>query len=84
MPWLGWNRAEATDGLGHLNEKGLHCVSSAFQCLVRLAKTPKTSWTNKQASSLPLMDKGISGTAELSALTIKTKVGGSGTLGCHS
>lgn len=33
---------------------------------------------DKQASSLPLMDKGISGTEELSVLTCKDRVGGSG------
>lgn len=33
---------------------------------------------DKQASSLPLMDKGISGTAELSTLTARTKWEGLG------
>lgn len=76
VPWLGQNYEEAIDGLGHLNEKALHCVLSAFQCLVQLAKAQKTSWTT--SSSLPLMDKGISGTAELSVLIANTKLEGVG------
>lgn len=74
---IGSESRRSKDRLGHLNEKAIHCgffFSSSIPVSGTISQDSENK-LDKQTSSLPLMDRGDSGLAELGALTVKEKTG---------